>query len=260
MKNYKSKIALTAALTVAAFMNLNAQTLQGIATYRSGMNAQALKKYKAGLADMPPDVREHFEEYPGIDYHQSTDFELKFNLTESTWKEVESLSKSGGFNITSTTYKNTAEKRYLREQEISTKPFLIADALAPLKWKITKESKKIGDYTVYKATLKTVKAKQHIYGQAETPLQVEAWYTPDIPVPHGPEQYWGLPGLIIQLDDGKITYLLTKVVLNPEKKIRIKKPRRGKKINEKELQKELAKAEERMDIMHQQEGSKAHDH
>ena len=259
MKNYKVKIALTAALIVAAFMNLNAQNLQGIATYRSGMNAQALKKYRVKMARMHPDMKKYYEEDPGISFHKITDFELRFNQTESTWKEVESLSKSGSFNITSTTYKNTAEKRYLYDQEIIDKPFLIADDLAPLKWKITKESKKIGDHTAYKATLKTVKAKRHIYGQAET-LQVEAWYTPDIPVPHGPEQYWGLPGLIIQLDDGKITYLLTKVVSNPKKKVRIRKPRGGKKINEKQLQKQLAKAEEKMDEMHKQEGSRGHDH
>ena len=259
MKNYKVKIALMAALTLAAFMNLNAQNFQGIATYGSGMNAQALKKYRVKMARMHPDMKKYYEEDPGISFHKSTEFELKFNLTESTWKEVESLSKSGNFNITSTTYKNTAEKRYLHDREIIGKPFLIADDLAPLKWKLTKESKKIGDYTAYKATLKTVKAKKHIYGQVET-LQVEAWYTPDIPVPHGPEQYWGLPGLIIQLDDGKITYLLTKMVLNPKKEVRIKKPRGGKKINEKQLQKELAKAEERMDILHAQEHSRGHDH
>ena len=27
----------------------------------------------------------------GISFHESTDFELRFNLTASTWKEVESL-------------------------------------------------------------------------------------------------------------------------------------------------------------------------
>ena len=256
MKNYKLKIALTAALTLAAFMNLNAQNFQGIATYQSGTNGEALKKYRATLAGMPPDLREHFEEYPGIDL-QSKDFELKFNLTESTWKELESLSKSGGFNITGTTYKNTAEKRYLREQEISTKPFLISDDLAPLKWKLTKESKKIGDYTAYKATLEQPVKKQQdndgiiIYAQAKT-LQVEAWYTPDIPVPTGPEEYWGLPGLILQFDNGTKTYLCTKVVLNPEKGVRIKKPRRGKKINEKQLEEEYIKEAERINRQHQE--------
>ena len=255
MKNYKVKIVLTAALTVAAFMNLNAQKLQGIATYSSGTNAKALKKYKATLAAMPPDLRDHFMEYPGIEL-QSKEFELKFNLTESIWKEVESLSKSGSFNITGATYKNTAEKRYLREQEISTKPFLIADVLAPLKWKLTKESKKIGDYTAYKATLEHPVKKEVgtdgyiIYAQAKT-LQVEVWYTPDIAVPHGPEEYWGLPGLILQFDNGTKTYLCTKVVLNPEKGVRIKKPRRGKKINEKQLEEEYVKEAERIRRQHE---------
>ena len=75
-------------------------------------------------------------------------------------------------------------------------------------------------------------------------VEIEAWYTLDIPVPHGPREYWGLPGLILQVSDGTMTYLCTKVVLNPEKGIRIKKPRRGKKITAEQFDTEIAKASE----------------
>jgi GLPGLI family protein len=32
---------------------------------------------------------------------------------------------------------------------------------------------------------------------------VTAWHTPDIPLPHGPGDYWGLPDLILEVNDGK---------------------------------------------------------
>jgi GLPGLI family protein len=57
--------------------------------------------------------------------------------------------------------------------------------------------------------------------------QVEAWYTPQIPVRHGPSDYWGLPGLILEVSAGETTMLCTKIVLNPNEKIEIKAPRKG---------------------------------
>ena len=30
-----------------------------------------------------------------------------------------------------------------------------------------------------------------------------AWYTPQIPVSNGPDDYQGLPGLILEINDGK---------------------------------------------------------
>ena len=57
--------------------------------------------------------------------------------------------------------------------------------------------------------------------------QVEAWYTPQIPVRHGPSEYWGLPGLILEVSAGDTTMLCTKIVLNPNEKTEIKAPRKG---------------------------------
>lgn len=67
-------------------------------------------------------------------------------------------------------------------------------------------------------------------------VEVEAWYTPEIPVSHGPDNYWGLPGLILELADGKVIYLRIRVVLKPEDEVDIKKPNRGKKINREKYQ------------------------
>jgi GLPGLI family protein len=46
-------------------------------------------------------------------------------------------------------------------------------------------------------------------------VTITAWYT-EIPVNQGPENYWGLPGLILEINDGKTVILCSKIVLNPK--------------------------------------------
>jgi GLPGLI family protein len=40
-------------------------------------------------------------------------------------------------------------------------------------------------------------------------VTITAWYTPEIPN-QGPENYWGLPGLILEINDGKTVILCRK--------------------------------------------------
>ena len=49
--------------------------------------------------------------------------------------------------------KNTKEGRYTNQNESFSKLFLIKDELQKLDWKLTGETKNIGEYTCYKATL-----------------------------------------------------------------------------------------------------------
>jgi GLPGLI family protein len=62
-------------------------------------------------------------------------------------------------------------------------------------------------------------------------ITVTAWYTPEIPVNQGPENYWGLPGLILEVGDGKTIILCSKVVLNAKEKVEIKASTNGKVIS-----------------------------
>ena len=68
-------------------------------------------------------------------------------------------------------------------------------------------------------------------------ITITAWYTPEIPVNQGPEGYWGLPGLILEVNDGKTTVLCSKVVLNAKDKVEIKAPTKGKEVSQKEYDK-----------------------
>ncbi|MGS2763819.1 GLPGLI family protein [Sinomicrobium sp. M5D2P9] len=77
-------------------------------------------------------------------------------------------------------------------------------------WTLQNESKDIDGYTCYKAT------KHHVQYYTEIEFIIEAWYTPEIPVPYGPAGFGGLPGLILQLERSHVIFVADKVTLNPK--------------------------------------------
>lgn len=97
-----------------------------------------------------------------------------------------------------------------------------------LEWKLTQEKREINGYVSYKATRNNNK--------------VVAWYTPSIPLGFGPKGEYGLPGLILELEIGKIIFRATKIVLNPKEEIIIEEPKGGKRISYGEYSKILKKA------------------
>ena len=169
-------------------------------------------------------------------------------------------------------YKNIKEKVFLQDQEFFGKKFLITEQMTPYKWKMGSETKKIGQYVCYKATTmrpaseisftsttprKKKKKKDSISVASKVPVavaeavvekdiekdieevsekmvEVVAWYSPMIPVSQGPTEYWGLPGLILELSAGNTTMLCNKIVMNPEEKIEIKRPTKGEVVTKKQ--------------------------
>ena len=65
-------------------------------------------------------------------------------------------------------------------------------------------------------------------------IEVTVWYTPQIPVSQGPGEYWGLPGLILEVNADRTTILCSKIVMNPEEKTEIKQPSKGKEVTKEE--------------------------
>ncbi len=65
-------------------------------------------------------------------------------------------------------------------------------------------------------------------------ILVTAWYTPQIPVSNGPGEYWGLPGLILEVSAGRTTILCSEIVINPSEKVAITAPTKGKEITREE--------------------------
>ena len=76
--------------------------------------------------------------------------------------------------------------------------------------------------------------------------EVVVWYTPQIPVNQGPGDYWGLPGLILEVNEGRTTILCSKIIMNPEEKDGIKAPSKGKVVSKEAYQAIVKKKTEEM--------------
>jgi GLPGLI family protein len=190
---------------------------------------------------------------------------LNFNKIESLFKEEEKVdamsgaTDSWGDNFTRVKqYKNVKENSLVQAQEFYGKKFLVKDKLAEIEWKTGSESKQIGKYMCFKATATIPTDELDWYNfswgdlrnnsdsssedgeetteeEIET-TEVEAWYTLQIPVSHGPGEFWGLPGLILEVSAGNTTMLCSKIILNPDEELELEAPDKGKEINKKDYQ------------------------
>ncbi len=206
---------------------------------------------------------------------------LSFNKTESIYKEEETLEAPGqdggrfrGMMSSFTggdQYKNVKTQEFLQDQEFFGKQFLIKDSLPQLQWVMGSETKQIGQYMCFKATATKVStdfdftrfrrppnrnnnksqdssAGKDVKNEEEKPKEIEivAWYTMQIPVNQGPGEYWGLPGLILEINSGRTTILCSKIVLNPDEKTKIKAPSKGKEVTKEEYNAIVKKKTEEM--------------
>lgn len=184
-----------------------------------------------------------------------------------------------------TQYKNVKEKTYAVDKEFFSKEFLIKDSLPTYQWQMGSETKKIGAYTCFKATAvvatdatdfrnfrmrgprnetnkeKEQQTKDSLNATKKTNFMTDeveqikektitAWYCPEIPINQGPDKYWGLPGLILEVNDGTTVLLCSKIVLNAKEKVDIKAPTKGKEVTQKEYDEIVKKKMEEMREMY----------
>lgn len=239
------KILLLLALIASGSFSI-AQELYGEATYFS--KAAVDRSWMEGNRELSPDQRKRIED--NLKKASEKTFVLIFNRSESVWKEEKELaapSQGGrgwgnfmGSSMGGEKYKDITSNTFTEQRDMMGKTFLIKDDLPQLEWNITGETRKIGNYTAVKAT--AVKKNDELDLSAfrrrgrnddkkkeedgETKLTdmyeiddsvtVTAWFTPEIPVQHGPAEYGGLPGLILEINANGTTMLCSKIVLNPE--------------------------------------------
>ena len=261
------KSIITFALLLFGVISVSAQKeFQGLAVYESKTSTSDMNKRLDGNKDITPEMRKMIEERMKGMFEKT--FILNFDRSASIYKEEEKLDAPGtNGNMRmmgsmmgggGTYYKNVKEKIYSVDKEFMGKEFLVKDALPQLEWKMESETKVVGGYTCYKATalkpvdgsdFRNMRAKDEVKKEEkkeekttnfmdgfEMPKEIliTAWYTPEIPVNQGPEGYWGLPGLILEVNDGKTIILCSKVVMNAKEKAEIKAPKVGKEVTQKE--------------------------
>ncbi|NRR90285.1 GLPGLI family protein [Winogradskyella undariae] len=258
MKKLPLKIALLLTVLFAS-SNLFAQDFQGKAYY---ISKTTMDMDQFGGQDMTPERKKQLQER--MKSFLEKEYTLIFSKSESIYKEEEKLEAPGsgggrrGFGASLSggpKYKNVQTKEVIQDQEFFGKQFLIKDELKDLKWTMGTETKQIGQYTCFKATATVVpsgldissfrgprgrnddKSKDSTNSKEPVEpktIEVVAWYTPQIPVNQGPDDYWGLPGLILEVNADRTTILCTKIVLNPTEKETIEKPKKGEEVTQTE--------------------------
>jgi GLPGLI family protein len=256
---------------------VKAQEFQGKAEYFS-KRIQKMQVNKAPEEKgMSPEMEKAFQE--AMKSATEKQYTLSFNKVECLYEEQEKLEKpeasaNGGFSVSVSfpgegkKYINLKDKISIAEDEIFGKEFLIVETLEKPDWKLLNETKKIGEYNCFKAEiliqvtekqieeykefLKKEEAKPSLFKMEEPKDKtIVAWYTPEIPVSFGPKNYWGLPGLILEINEEDSIILCSKVTLSNKEKSKIKVPNTGEKVTQNKFD-EIQK--NKMDSMKNEDG------
>ena len=273
LKNMKLLMLKTFMLSCLISGSMFAQDFSGRATYKT--HRKSSFELDSTTIAANPGIQEQMEAQMRKMFQKT--FTLDFTKSESMYKEEQELdapkgpSANGGVMVmvmggdgsSDILYKNILEKRMANKTDLMGKIFLIKDNLVSYDWELTGETKNIGNYTCYKA----------VYEKEEEDIQIDmidgevkeekvtkkrtlvVWYTTDVPISNGPNNYGGLPGLILEVNDGDLTIVCSELVLNPKEAKEIKEPVKGKIVTREKFSKiSLEKTKEMMDRYRSRDG------
>lgn len=231
----KMRLLTTFALVTTLVFSLSSQNNSGMIIYLDKMNIHK---------SLPPEMEAMKERIP--EFRESKKV-LYFNSEEALYKpkpktEAEKKEQQefrgegrrgrrggrfGGRNAKNQYYTSISDGLYVDFRNLFGKDFLIEGERKPLKWKITGEQKQVGSYLCQKATFQ------------DSTENIVAWFTPMIPVPAGPNNYNGLPGMILHMDfdDGIRQITAMDITLQALEEDAIIRPSEGKKVTEEEFDK-----------------------
>jgi Protein of unknown function (Porph_ging). len=202
-------------------------------------------------------------------------FELTFGNNQSIWKHVDEddntdeISGNGmqirmvGPGQNDIVFHDFPSARKVEQRDMMDKKFIVTDSIRKLNWKLTGETQTILGHVCQKAVAqRTGKRTQMTMDngkmerkQVDDTTNIVAWFTPDIPVPAGPEVQGQLPGLILLLDmnNGRMVYKALDIQTKADV-ASIKEPTKGKKVTPDEFVKERDKMMEEMQKNNQGNG------
>lgn len=256
------KIQLAFAFLVVMTTTVSAQMKEGKISYERKMNMHR------NIPD--PQMKSMIPEF------RTDKFELLFNESASLFRSVvddeapDPFANAGGaggprvmnFRMpTTTTYTDIAKQTQYEERAFFEKEFLIVDSLKQYKWKLSEETKTIAKQLCKKATTMisapqmSVRMNVRMNRGGETnadtaaskpmkPKETElvVWYAENIPVSVGPDNYSGLPGVImeIDLDNGAAVTTAVEVSTKYPKK-ELVQPTKGEKMTRAQFQEQMQK-------------------
>ncbi len=178
--------------------------------------------------------KEMMKSFPKIVTDQ---YELQFNATKSIYKlEKENADNKYMWgskpNESDNSISDFSNQSSSIQREIFENTYLIKDSLRNLEWRITQETRDIAGFECKKAVSKICDS-----------VVVVAFYTDQIPVSAGPENFGGLPGMIMGLAIPRMytTWFATKLELVEPTVQQLSPTQKGKKVNWSQLNVELKK-------------------
>ena len=236
----------------------NAQEFQGKAEYfckqifRKGVEEYGVKSEDNLRKEYEEALKKASEKIYILTFNKKEALYEKQQVLEQPTNKCNGVAVSINFSGEGKKYINIQDQIKIEEDDIFGKEFLIVEKLNSLEWKLIDETKKIGEYTCYKAELiipvsekEKREYEEYIKKQEVKPSfftmdepkekKITAWYTPEIPVSVGPLNYWGLPGLILELSDEKMIILCSKVILSNKENTKIKVPNNGTEVSQEEF-------------------------
>jgi GLPGLI family protein len=201
-------------------------------------------------------------------------FELIFNENASLFRSVvddeapDPFANAGGgggggmrFNFrmpSANTYTDLAKQMQYEGREFFEKEFLIVDSLKQYKWKLSEETKTIAKQLCKKATTMVtapqMRMRISIGGpgnnsdttsntpRAPKETELVVWYAENIPVSFGPDNYSGLPGVIMEIDQDNGATVTTAVEVSAKyPKKELVAPTKGDKMNRAQFQENMQK-------------------
>jgi len=201
---------------------------------------------------LPPEMEEHKDRIPEF---RTSKFKLSFNSKEAFYDRIKEEVKDRertegrrrrgprggrfgrGAGGSGNTYTEIATGATSAELDVFGKEFLVVGTRDKIEWKMTGEQKQVGDYLTMKATYQ------------DSTQNIEAWFTPMIPVAIGPSQFGDLPGLILHMDinEGERTITATDIQLKELAAEAIKKPSKGEKVTTEEFRKIMEEKRKEME-------------
>jgi len=253
------KIQLAFALLVVLTTTVSAQMKEGKISYERKVNMHR------NIPD--PQMKSMIPEF------RTDKFELIFNESASLFRSVvdeeapDPFANAGGgggggirmnFRMpTTTTYTDIAKQTQYEERAFFEKEFLIVDSLKQYKWKLSEETKTIAKQLCKKATTMVTAPQMRVRisrgGENNTdsaanapkpPKETElvVWYAENIPVSVGPDNYSGLPGVIMEMDlDNGATVTTAVEVSAKYPKKELVQPTKGEKMTRAQFQEQMQK-------------------
>ena len=158
----------------------------------------------------------YFNGDKSVYFEPEREVEYGYSRKKEEYKIIRDYSKSESQDII-----ETLDKKY------------IVEGVPEYKWKIHNEIKEVAGYLCMKAETYNPVLEQKVY----------AWFTDQIPVNGGPEGYYGLPGMILEidLDDATVIVTASKVEIGTTTiELPLPKKVKGKKIERESLDKRIS--------------------